>query len=172
MLGIFMKTDIQIQQDIEDELKWDTTINDTQVRVVVSDGDVTLYGRVPVYSDKVSAEMAANRIGGVKAITNAIHVEISDLDARTDADLTQVALKVWDWNARVPKGLQLRVDHGWITLRGHVDWEFQRNVAEDSLTSLMGVRGIDNLISLGDGTNLFVGDDFWGRVPLSMQYRY
>lgn len=124
MLGILMRTDIQVQQDIEDELKCDSTINDAE-----------------------------------------IHVDISELDARTDEELTQVALKVWEWNDWVPRGLHLRVENGWITLRGHVDWEFQRNVAEDSLASLMGVRGIDNLISLGDGPNLFVTDDFWGRVP-------
>ena len=40
------------------------------------------------------------------------------------------------------EGVQLTVDHGWVTLQGEVEWDFQRRNVEKAIRPLMGVMGI------------------------------
>mgnify|MGYP000146078925 CR=1 FL=1 len=51
-----MKTDIQLQQDVLAELKWDPKINAANVGVEVKNGVVTLSGHVDNYPEKWAAE--------------------------------------------------------------------------------------------------------------------
>ena len=40
------------------------------------------------------------------------------------------------------------VEGGWVTLSGDVDWQYQRQAANDSVRCLMGVTGISDQISI------------------------
>jgi osmotically-inducible protein OsmY len=40
------------------------------------------------------------------------------------------------------------VEHGWVTLTGDVDWQFQRQAATDGVRHLMGVTGVSNQIKI------------------------
>jgi len=40
------------------------------------------------------------------------------------------------------------VDHGWVTLQGEVEWDFQRRSAENAIRPLVGVVGITDEIKL------------------------
>ena len=46
-----MKTDAQLQVDVQDELKWEPSVTSTASGVAVSDGVVTLSGTVPTYAE-------------------------------------------------------------------------------------------------------------------------
>jgi len=70
-----MKSDMQLQSDVLDELKWDPGVNAAQIRVEVKDGLVTLAGRVESFAEKWAAEWAAKRVSGVKALAVEIRVE-------------------------------------------------------------------------------------------------
>jgi len=50
--------------------------------------------------------------------------------------------------APIPEGLKVTVDEGWVTLKGEVDWEYQRTAARDVVSQLMGVCGVTNEITL------------------------
>ncbi len=48
----------------------------------------------------------------------------------------------------MPKGVvAIRVENGWVTMRGCVEWRFQREAAERVLRGLTGVVGIQNEIT-------------------------
>ena len=51
-----MKTDIQIQKDVMEELKWDPSLNAAEIGVTVKNGIVTLSGQVNSYAKKMAAE--------------------------------------------------------------------------------------------------------------------
>jgi osmotically-inducible protein OsmY len=72
-----MKTDAQIQTDVMQELKWDPSITHEHIGVAVADGIVTISGTVPSYIEKSSAERAAQRVSGVKAVVEKIEVKRS-----------------------------------------------------------------------------------------------
>ncbi len=142
-----MKTDMQLKEDVETELRWEPKVNATEIGVAVKDGVVTLGGNVGGYSEKWDAEKTALRVAGVKAVANEIEVKIPGYHLRDDGDIAAAATNALSWHTYVPKDcIQAVVEHGWLTLKGEVEWEYQRAEAEGSVRHLMGVRGVTNEI--------------------------
>ena len=83
-----MKSDIQIQKDVMDELKWEPFLHASEIGVAVKNGVATLSGQVDSYAKKLSAERAAKRVGGVKAVAEDIQVGISPNFRKTDGHQT------------------------------------------------------------------------------------
>jgi osmotically-inducible protein OsmY len=44
--------------------------------------------------------------------------------------------------------LDVTVSKGWVTLRGEVEWQYEKRDAEDAVRRLSGVRGVTNLITV------------------------
>src|SRR5436309_2136441 len=141
------KTDEQIQKDVLAELKWDARVQPNEVGVAVKDGVVTLTGWVDSYTKKWAAEEAAHRVRGVKAVANEIEVKLPSASERTDADIAAAAVRALEWDAFVSVDrLDVTVSKGWITLKGEVEWQYQKEDAERVVRRLAGVKGVTNLI--------------------------
>src|ERR1700686_5047018 len=140
-----LKTDEEIQKDVLAELKWDARIQPNEIGVSVKDGIVTLTGWVDSYLKKWSAEDVAHRVDGGKGIDNDIEVKLA-----TDGphpDIAAAAVHALEWDAFVPSDkVQVTVSKGWVTLRGEVEWQYQREDAERVVGRLAGVKGLTNLI--------------------------
>src|SRR6266852_1714051 len=93
-----MKTDLNIRTDVENELRWDPSIDDKSVAVKVDRGVVTLEGSVPHYSDRFTAEQIAKRVAGVRAIANDIEVKIPKPGERSDSDIASAAVNALKWH--------------------------------------------------------------------------
>lgn len=142
-------TDEQIQQEVLDELAWDARVQPNEIGVAVKDGVVTLTGGVDSYTKKWAAEEAAHRVRGVKAVANDIEVRLPGFAERTDSDIAAAATQALEWNTDVPiENLEVTVSKGWVTLRGEVEWEYQKREAERVVRRLTGVRGVSNLITV------------------------
>jgi osmotically-inducible protein OsmY len=143
------RTDQQIQRDVLDELKWDARVLPNEIGVTVKDGIVTLTGWVDTYTKKWAAEEAALRVRGVKAVANDVEVRLPSAVERTDTDIAAAATRALQWDAFVPVDkIELTVSKGWITLRGEVEWEYQKEDAERVVRRLTGVRGVSNLLTV------------------------
>ena len=141
------RTDTQIQTDVLAELKWEPRIQPNEIGVAVKDGIVTLTGTVESYTKKYAAEEAAHRVRGVKAVANDIEVRLFSTTERSDADIAAAAVRALEWDAFVPiDKLDVTVSKGWVTLRGDVEWRYQREDAYDVVRRLSGVKGVTNLI--------------------------
>ena len=69
---------------------------------------------------------------------------------RSDADISASAEDALAWTSSLPQGgVQVMVENGWVTLRGELDCEFQREVADRAVRHLMGVTGVNDLMTLG-----------------------
>jgi len=146
-MAISTRTDEDIQADVLDELKWDTHVRPNEIGVAVKEGIVTLTGWVDSYLKKIHAEEAAHRVPGVKAVANDIEVRLPSSAERTDADLAAAVLSALQWEAGVPADkLEVTVSHGWVTLKGEVEYGFQKREAERVVERLSGVKGVTNLI--------------------------
>ena len=140
-------TDEQIQRNVLAELKWDARLQPNEIGVIVKDGIVTLTGWVDSYAKKWAAEEAAHRVRGVKAVANDIEVRLPVSGERTDADIAAAAVRALEWDAFVPvEKLDVTVSKGWVTLRGELEWQFQKEDAERVVRRLSGVKGVTNLI--------------------------
>lgn len=141
-------TDKQIQEDVMCELEWDPEVDSSEIGVAVEDGIVTLNGEVDSYWVKQAAEKAAKRVRGVKGIAQEIIVEYQGME-RTDADIADAAVNSIKWNTTVPDDkITVKVENGWVTLEGELEWEYQRNAAENSVEKIKGVKSVTNLISI------------------------
>ena len=69
-------TDSELQRDVLEELKWEPSVNAAHIGVSVKNGVVTLTGHVLSYWEKYSAEKAAKRVYGVKAVANELDVKL------------------------------------------------------------------------------------------------
>lgn len=144
-------TDEEIQKDVLAELKWDAQVQPNEVGVSVKDGVVTLSGWVDSYLKKWAAEDAAHRVGGVKAVANDIEVKV--FSERTDPDIAEAAIRALQWDASVPADkIQVTVSKGWVTLKGEVNWNFEKQDAERVVRRLTGVKGVSNLITVKPST--------------------
>jgi len=144
-----MKTDTELKQDILAELSWDPAVKSTQVGVIVNDGVVTLTGHLDTYAQKQALERAVQRIEGVKAIAVEVDVKLAPAHKRSDSEIAQAIERALQWHSQVDaEHLKVSVEHGWVTLRGDVDWDYQRRSVEKTIRLLTGVTGITNLIAL------------------------
>ncbi|MEZ5318514.1 MAG: BON domain-containing protein [Vicinamibacterales bacterium] len=140
-------TDRQLQEHVQDALDWEPSIDAADIGVTVDGGVVTLRGDVKTFAERATAERIAFGVYGVKAVANDVTVRLGQGLERTDNDLAHAALTALAWNSRVPAdAVTVTVSRGWITLKGSVDWNYQKDAAERLVRDLTGVRGVTNAI--------------------------
>ncbi len=146
---IATRTDEQLQQDVLAELKWDARLHPNEIGVTVKDGVVTLTGTVDAYAKRWAAEDVAHHVRGVAAVANDVEVRLPGSAERTDADIAAAATHALVWDAFIPsERIDVTVSKGQVTLRGEVEWQYQRSDAERVVRRLAGVRGVTNLIAI------------------------
>jgi len=144
-----MQSDRDMQRDIVNELNWEPSLRNDDIAVGVRDGVVTLAGFVDSYADKWTAERVAGRVKGVKAVANDIEVKLPLGSSRPDPDIARAALDALKWHVSVPnERIKVKVEKGWLTLEGDVDWYYQKEAAERAVRYLTGVQGVSNLITV------------------------
>lgn len=142
-------TDKQLQQHVIDALDFEPSIEAAGVGVTADHGVITLRGDIRTFAEKAAAERVALSVYGVKAVANDLVVRLGDGFDRTDTDIAQAALSALRWNTVVPyEKISLTVTNGWVTLKGQVDWNYQRTAASNMVRDLRGVRGVTNTISV------------------------
>jgi osmotically-inducible protein OsmY len=146
---MIMRSDSDIRRDVEDELRWDPDLDPTDIAVTVNNGVVTLAGFVRSYVQKYQAEAAAKRVAGVVGVANDLEVRLPGIDERPDPEIARDAI------ARIKNELpyswekiRVIVKNGWLTLEGDVEWNYQRQRAEEAVRRVRGVKGITNSIEV------------------------
>lgn len=140
-------TDQEVQHNVQRALEWEPSIDATEVGVTVEHGVVTLRGDVKSYTEKETAERVTLRVYGVKAVANDIKVRLVTGYERTDSEIGQAVVSALKWNTTVPEErVTVTVTDGWVTLKGTLDWQYQKDAAARAVRDLMGVRGVTNSI--------------------------
>lgn len=143
------KSDSQLQHDVMAELEWEPSIDHADIGVAVNDGVVTLSGYVKSYPQKVAAEKATRRVAGVRAIAEEIKVRFASDPKTADHEIAKRIIDMFAWNVSIPDDkIKVKVEHGWVTLSGIVDWHYQSNEARVAAGRVTGVTGVSNLIEV------------------------
>lgn len=142
-----MKTDENLQKDVQDALKWEPQLHAAEIGVIAKNGIVTLTGTVDNYYKKNEAENAAKKVHGVKAIVEKIEVKSPDSKSINDNQIAEKILNIFKSDFSIPdEKIKLKVEKGWVTLEGNVNWNYQKEAAKNAVTDLMGVKGVTNKI--------------------------
>lgn len=130
-------------------LDWEPSIEGAGIAVGVKDGVVSLSGHVRTYVEKLKAEQVVRHVRGVRAIAEELEVRPLHTHTRADDEIAKRAVDILSWDVLVPsQSVQVKVQDGWVTLNGEVDWQYQRTAAEDDVRKLSGVLGVTNLINI------------------------
>lgn len=149
-----MKTDSELQQDVIAQLKWEPFLREAEIGVSSKDGVVTLTGTVDVYTKKLDAEDAVKKVAGVKAVVEKIEVKYPNSWAKKDdGDIATEIVNAFNWNWEVPANkVKARVEKGWVTLEGELEWKYQSDAAREAVRNLLGVTGVTNNIKIKSQT--------------------
>lgn len=144
-----MKTDAEIGADVRQELKWDPLVPASRVDVSVSQGVVTLRGRLSSYLEGVAVRRAAARVAGVQSMVVDLVVALPDEHVRSDTDIAAAVRQALSLNTAVPQRcVRVTVENGRVVLEGELSWDYQRRAVERMVEPLKGVVGITNKIVL------------------------
>ena len=144
-----MKSRDQLRSDVEQELAWEPKLDESHIALSVKDGAVTINGHVPTYAQKLHAVRAVERVSGVSAVADELEVRLPDSHVRDDTDIAQAIAHHLAWTSTIPKeSVKAEIADGAVTLRGTVQWEFERREAARVARDVIGVRNVINLIEL------------------------
>ena len=140
-----MKTDSQLQHDVMAELEFEPSVDHADIGVAVIDGVVTLSGLVRSFAEKTAAERAARRVAGVHAIAEEIKVRYPNDMKTSDPEIAKRIMDIFAWDAVIPDDkITVKVEAGWVTLTGTVDWFYQGEAARKAAGKIGGVVGVSN----------------------------
>jgi osmotically-inducible protein OsmY len=143
------KSDAQITQDVLDELFWDPAVTVANLSVSTTDHQVTLMGTTATYGEKLEAEEAAYRVGGVRDVDNDIVVDPGAFGLRSDEDIAADVRTALILDYAVPDDrITVSVLDGYVTLSGSVAWYYQSVAATDDAAMIKGVKFVDNQVTV------------------------
>ncbi|WP_313002922.1 BON domain-containing protein [Chryseobacterium gleum] len=149
-----MKTNEQLQKDVQEAIKWEPLLHPAEIGVTAADGVVSLSGTVDSFAKKKQAENAARNVAGVKVLVENIQVKLPDSKAKTDIEIGAEIINAFTSNIIIPQDkIKVKVENGWVDLDGELPWDYQREITENAIQFLPGIKGIFNNITINPDTN-------------------
>lgn len=147
-----MLTDNSLESAVINTLELDARLPDSSdIAVSTDDEIVVLRGSVESFGQRRAAAEDARKVDGVYDVDNQLKVDLLDADRREDDEIRGVALQALIWDTEVPSDtVDVKVQEGWITLKGDVAYQFQSDAAYDDVATLYGVYGVTNDIKVNE----------------------
>jgi len=139
-------SDSDLKKAVREELKMDSRVNASGIKVRVSYGSVTLSGTVDNHKQKKVAEQDANNVVGVVWVSNKLFARADqranwivrdDVAFNLDTDATTEGFD-----------LGVKVKDGVVTLSGSVNNWYERSHAGDVASRVTGVKDVINRIDV------------------------
>ena len=98
---------------------------------------------------KRAAERAVGRVAGVRAVAEELEVRLPLESKVADDEIAKRGLQSLAWDVILPaSAVMVKVEKGWVTLTGDVDWKYQHDAAASDIRKLHGVVGVTNGIKV------------------------
>ena len=144
-----VKSDREIQEDVLNELRWDSRIHQEEVGVQVDEAVVTLTGTVDSWAKKLAAKEAAHRVMGVRDVADDVRVQLPGSLQKTDTEIAQdvrFELELDTYDAE--QSIRSTVSDGLVTLEGQVNTLMQKEDAARAIRNVRGVKGVNNWLTV------------------------
>ena len=149
-----MKTNEDLQRDVQDAIKWEPSLHAAEIGVAVKDGIVTLSGTVDSFSKKSQAEDAAKNVSGVQAVVEKIEVKFANWGKIEDSEIANEIVNAFKSNWEIPNDkIKIKVEDGWVTLSGELPWNYQKEAAQRIVNTQAGVKGLINSLEIKSSIN-------------------
>lgn len=138
-----------IKKAVVDELYWDARVNAADVQVEVADNRVTLTGTVPSLGSRQAADEDAWLIEGVNQVDNQLDVKVTGIEPPSDETIAARVADTLLWHPDIDSSeITQAADAGWVRLKGSVGSYWQKILAEEVVSSLGGVLGVQNELAV------------------------
>jgi osmotically-inducible protein OsmY len=145
-----IRTDEDIALDAIDALKWNVSVPDDKLKIVVSQGWVYLQGVVDWYYQKRDAKKVVETIPGVKRVITSIQVKSVDFDK---IEKRAIETAIHRNSSLFDKNIEVDVNGNVVTLSGSVNAHFQKEEAERIVWNSPGVWVVNNLLTVQQNVN-------------------
>jgi osmotically-inducible protein OsmY len=140
--GGLARTDTEIAQAVRRTLEWDVFVPDQKIMSTVTDGWVTLEGRVERRSQREDAERAVRNLTGVKLVVNKITVTPAK---PVTEDVRKAIEQVLERRAeREARHIGVDIRDGTVTLTGPIHSWAERKSVLAAARFTPGVRAIED----------------------------
>jgi osmotically-inducible protein OsmY len=131
-------------------LQWHLEVDAGRIAVSVGGATVVLAGSVSNAAQKRTAVSVAERIPGVLAVADELAVSAPEPEpaAARDVEVAETVAAELRRNALIPRTVRAEVHRGTVTLRGRVDWPFQRDEAARAIATVLDLQAIVNEIAV------------------------
>ncbi|HAM26630.1 MAG TPA: transporter, partial [Microbacteriaceae bacterium] len=137
-------SDLDVQAAVVEELEWTPDVDPADIGVSVHEGVVTLSGEVST-AERGAAKRAALRVRGVSTVVDRMEVRDPNEGAISDTEVATAVNNALLYTADVPHAtVQAEVRNHVVTLRGTVNWNYQRDAAHRAVERIAGVYFVDN----------------------------
>ncbi|MEY4544019.1 MAG: hypothetical protein RL685_214 [Pseudomonadota bacterium] len=138
------RSDTEIARAVRDTLEWDVFVDDQQVRSTVSNGRVTLEGRVTLPREREDVAKAVRHLAGVVSVSNLI--EVVPPPVATEELRKAIRSALQRQIEREANDIELDVQDGQVVLRGVVHSWREREAVLGAVKGTRGVRTIEHTI--------------------------
>lgn len=142
ILTIWQRTDEDVAKAVRNALKWDILVPDEHITSTVSSGVVTLQGSVDTWLQRWDADIAVQRLTGVKSVINQIAVALKTVNPVQVKREIEEALE--RQTEREAKRIGVSVHDGVVTLTGTLRSWGEKNAIERAVYHAPGVRCVDD----------------------------
>lgn len=140
--SIWHRTDEDVAKAVRNNLKWDVLVPDDKITTTVSNGTVTLQGKVNTWMQRYDAERCVQRLTGVKGVINQITVAVPTVDPAKIKREIEDALE--RQTEREAKRISVSVRDGVVTLTGTLRSWGEKNAIERAASYAPGVHRVDD----------------------------
>lgn len=138
-------TDADLASAAVHTLEWDADVNIDDLDVTVSNGWITLKGRVERAYQRQDAERLVRRLAGVRGVTNLLAVVPSPVPADVKARIEDALVRA----ASIDAGwITVEVDGSTVVLRGTVRTLSEKQDAERTAWAAPGITAVDNQLTV------------------------
>lgn len=143
-------SDGKIKKDVVDQLYWDSRVDDSDVKVEVADGEVTLSGKLPTLPACMAAVEDTESVAGVCRVKNELTVEIIEtVRATTDDEIKNTIETILNRNLNINStDIDVSVKIRLVTLEGSVPSYREKMKAENIASEVFGATMVKNKLAV------------------------
>jgi osmotically-inducible protein OsmY len=140
-----VRSDSDIAEAAANALRWHIATAGSEIKLVVTNGWVSLTGKVQWGFQKTAAETAVGHLLGVRGVTNEILINTTVKAAEVKQKIEDAFKRhaILDSNA-----IEVKVNHATVTLEGQVHTWQEHEDAARAAWAAPGVANVDNRLSI------------------------
>jgi osmotically-inducible protein OsmY len=148
-----MKTDLDIQQEIINNLRSNSDLKAAAIGVAVKNGVATLSGVASSVKEKFIAQELAKCVDGVIAIAEEIDVNIGPTYMKTDVEIAEAVIAALKRENLTSDKIKVIVEHGFVTVEGEVDSQNHKELATSVIKTLISPLKVFNSLKVREKNN-------------------